>query len=59
MTKVVTTNQVVSLDLKEVGKEKKHILYCVDEFSGYTVAEVINNKEPETIFKSFDRRWNS
>ena len=57
MSKAVTTNQVVSLDLKEVRKEKKHILYCVDEFSGYIVAEVINNKEPETIFRTFDRRW--
>ena len=29
----------------------------MDEFSGYIVAEVINSKEPETIFKSFDKRW--
>ena len=57
MSKASTINQVVSLDLKEVRKEKKHILYCVNEFSGYIVAEVIKNKEPETIFKSFDRRW--
>ena len=57
MAKAATINQVVALDLKEVRKEKKHILYCVDEFSGYIVAEVINNKEPETIFKAFDQRW--
>ena len=57
MPKAVTTNQVGSLDLKEVRSEKKHILYCVDEFSAFIVAEVIKNKEPETIFKAFDKRW--
>ena len=57
MSKASTVNQVVSLDLKEVRKEKKHILYCIDKFSGYIIAEVINNKEPETIFKAFDKRW--
>ena len=57
MPKAVKTNQVVSLDLKEVRSEKKHILYCVDKFSAFIVAEVIKNKEPETIFKTFDRRW--
>ena len=55
--KATTANQVVSLDLKEVRKEKKHILYCVDEFPGYIIAEVVKNKEPETIFKAFDRKW--
>jgi hypothetical protein len=57
MPKAVTTNQVVSLDLKEVRSVKKHILYCVDEFSAFIVAEVIRNKEPDTIFKAFDKRW--
>ena len=32
MPEAVTVNQVVSLDLKEIRSEKKHILYCVDEF---------------------------
>ena len=57
MPKATTTNQVVSLDLKEKRKFRKHILYSIDEFSGYMVAEVINNKLPETIIKSFNKKW--
>ena len=41
MANAATTNQVISLDLKEVRKEMKHILFCVDEFSEYILAEVI------------------
>ena len=51
MPKAVTINEVVSLDLKEVRSEKKHILYCVDEFSAFIVAEVINNRSLKLFFK--------
>ena len=57
MPKATTNNEVVSLDLKEKRKENKHILYCIDEFSGYVVAEVVNDKKPDTIIEAFNRRW--
>lgn len=57
MAKATSPNEVVSLDLKEQRKEGKHILYCVDEFSGYIIAEVIPNKKPDTILEAFNRRW--
>ena len=57
MPKATTTNEVVSLDLKEKREFKKHILYCLDEFSGYMVGEVINNKKPATIIQAFHKRW--
>ena len=36
---------------------KKQILYMCDEFSGFMAAEVIKNKEPETIIKALSKRW--
>ena len=57
MPKANTTNEVVSLDLKERRDYKKEILYMCDEFSGYMVGEVINNKHPETVIKAFNKRW--
>ena len=57
MPKAVTNNEVVSLDLKEVRKERKYILYACDEFSGYLAAQVINNKNPDTVLKAFHKRW--
>ena len=57
MSKANTSNEVVSLDLKEKREHKSHILYCVDEFSGYIRAAVIKNKEPETILKTLTRIW--
>ena len=57
MSKATTSNKVVSLDLKEFKKENKHVLYMVDEFSGYMKGEVINNKKPETIIKAFNKVW--
>ena len=57
MPKANTTNEVVSLDLKERRDHKQEILYICDEFSGYMVAEVINNKLPETVIKAFNKRW--
>ena len=57
MPKANTVNEVVSMDLKERRDFKKQILYICDEFSGYMVAEVINNKLPETVIKAFNKRW--
>ena len=57
MSKANTVNEVVSLDLKEKRELKCHILYCVDEFSGYIKAAVIKNKEPETILKVLTKIW--
>ena len=57
MPKAFTINEVVSVDLKERRDLKKQILYMCDEFSGYMVAEVLNNKLPETVIKAFDKRW--
>ena len=57
MPKALSTNEVVSLDLKERRDYKKEILYMCDEFSGFLVAEVIHNKNPETVMKAFNKRW--
>ena len=57
MPKAFTINEVVSVDLKERRDLGKQILYMCDEFSGYMVAEVLNNKQPETVIKAFDKRW--
>ena len=54
MPKAYTSNEVVSMDLKEKRKYNKHILYCIDEFSAYIVGEVIPNKLPETIIEAFN-----
>lgn len=40
MPKANTTNEVVSLDLKERRDCKKEILYMCDEFSGYMVGKL-------------------
>ena len=57
MPKAYTTNEVVSVDLKEIRSLHKYILYMCDEFSGYIIAEVIKNKNPETVVEAFNRRW--
>ena len=43
MPKATTNNKVVSLDHKERREFGKQIFYCIDEFSGYVVAEVIKD----------------
>ena len=56
MAKANTTNEVVSLDLKERRALKRYILYMCDEFSGYMVADVLKNKEPETVIDAFNKK---
>ena len=57
LAKANTTNEVVSVDLKVLVNMKKNILYMCDEFSGFMAAKVINDKEPETVIKAFDKKW--
>ena len=57
MPKAFSINEVVSVDLKERRDFKKEILYMCDEFSGFLVAEVIANKNPETVMRAFNKRW--
>ena len=57
MAKANTTNEIVYIDLKEVGEHGKEILYMVDKLSMYIQAEIISNKKPETVIKTFNRRW--
>ena len=57
MKKATTSNEVISLDLKEFNSENKYVLYMVDEFPGYLKGKVINNKKPETIIKAFNKAW--
>ena len=57
MKKATTSNEVISLDLKEFNSENKYVLYMVDEFSGYMKGKVINNKKQETIIKTFNKAW--
>ena len=57
MSKANTSNEVVSLDLKEKRQLNRQILYCVDEFTGYIKAAVLRNKEPETILEALSRIW--
>ena len=57
MAEVNTTNEIVSVALREVKEQGKGILYMTDKFSTYIQAEVISNKKPETVIKAFNRRW--
>ena len=57
MPKAGDTNEVVSLDLKEMRDENKYILYLIDEFSRFTRAEVLPNKDPVTVLKAVEESW--
>ena len=50
-------NDTVTIDLKICGRTGKVILYMIDDFSRYVVAELLPNKEGETIVKSFINKW--
>ena len=50
-------NSVVSLDLKQLPKQNKYILYCLCEFSGFIKGIVIKNKEATTVLENFERIW--
>ena len=57
LAKANMMNEVVSVDLKEVRKYGKEILYIVDNFSGYMQGEVIPDEKPDTVIKAFNQRW--
>ena len=55
LAKANSTNEVVSVDLKEKGS--RYILYICNEFSGFMAAEVIPNKLPDTVLSALNRKW--
>ena len=57
MPKAYSVNEVVSVDLKERRDLRKYILYMCDEFSGFMMAEVVKDKNPDTIIKAFHKKW--
>ena len=57
LSKASSTNEVISLDLKEKRELGKHILYICDEFCGYIAAKVVPNKSPEKVMEAFHQRW--
>ena len=57
MPKAGDTNEVVSLDLKEMRDDDKYILYLVDEFSRFTRAEVVPSKEAPVVLKALEDAW--
>ena len=57
MPKAGDTNEVVSLDLKEMSDDDKYILYLVDEFSRFTRAEVLPSKEAPVVLKALEDSW--
>ena len=56
-------NEVVSLDLKPVAtitnnsKDKRHVVYMIDEFSRFTIAAVSKNKEAENVSNAILEHW--
>ena len=50
-------NSVVSMDLKQLPKHDKYILYVLCEFSGYIKGIVIKNKEAATVLENFEKNW--
>ena len=57
MPKASHFNEVVSMDLKEWKERNVYILYCLDEFSRYIKAKIVNDKNPETIINAFNDCW--
>ena len=45
------------MDLKQLPKHDKYILYVLYEFSGYIKGKVIKNKEATTVLKNFEKNW--
>ena len=63
MPRARSFNEVVSLDLKPVAtiiddpKDKRQVIYMIDEFSRHTVASISKNKEAENIAKGILDDW--
>ena len=50
-------NDTLTIDLKIHGKRGKIVLYMIDDFSRFTVAEVIPKKEGELVVKAIVDKW--
>ena len=50
-------NSVVSIDLKQLPKHDKYILYILCKFLGYIKGIVIKNKEAATVLENFEKIW--
>ena len=48
-------NSVVSIDLKQLPKHDKYILYILCKFSSYIKGIVIKNKEAATVLENFEK----
>ena len=56
LPKVTDFNEVVTVDLKQMGKN--YILWIVDSLTRFIQSKVIGNKKAETIVESLDEAWN-
>ena len=52
-----TANAMVAITIQKIKEQRKRILYMMDEFSAYTQAEVISNKEADSVITTFDKIW--
>ena len=52
LSKVISFNGVVTLELKEVGS--KYILWMVDSFTRFIQGKLMNNKKADTIVKALN-----
>ena len=52
LSKVISFNEVVTLELKEVGS--KYILWMVDSFTRFIQGKLMNNKKADTIVKALN-----
>ena len=51
-------NQVLTIDLKIWNANKnQYIIYMIDAFTRYTVANVINRKTPDQVINSIFEKW--
>ena len=48
-------NSVVSMDLKQLPKHDKYILYILCKFLGYIKGIVIKNKEASMVLENFEK----
>ena len=54
--KLSSFNEVVTLDLKEIGS--KYILWMVHSFTKFIQGKLINNKKAETVIDAINSAWN-
>ena len=52
---IVTNNQLVTLDIKEI--KGGHILWCIDYVSHFIMGIIIKDKEAEIVVKALYNAW--